>query len=241
MLEVCELRAGYGKVEVLKGISLHVDEGEAVTLIGSNGAGKSTLLKVLSGLLPAWSGSLSLSGRDLASKPSHKRVAEGLVMVPEGRMLFASMTVEENLRLGAYSRKGSDLKRLVSEEMTSVFELFPVLGERKGQTASTLSGGEQQMLAIGRALMAGPRLLLLDEPSLGLAPMVIKEIFAALEELRRRGLTLLLVEQDARVALKHADRGYVLRTGEIALQGTAAELMADDDVRLIYLGAWQKP
>ncbi len=239
MLEVGELRSGYGSLEVLHEISLSVEDGEAVTLIGANGAGKSTLLRVLSGMLPVWSGRLELDGKNLAPIPSHKRVSEGLVLVPEGRMLFGSMTVEQNLQLGAYSRKGPELASQLADDVRMVYELFPVLGERSNQVAATLSGGEQQMLAIARALMASPRLLLLDEPSLGLAPKVIREIFTSLDELRRRGLTLLLVEQDARVALKHVDRGYVMRTGTIALEGSASELMQNDDVRLIYLGAWQ--
>jgi len=238
MLRVCDLEAGYGHVRVLKGVSIEVAVGEAVTLIGANGAGKSTLLKVLAGLLPAWGGSVELEGKDITGMRAHKRVREGLVLVPEGRMLFASMSVEDNLRLGAYSRGGKGAASEFGEDRATVYELFPVLGRRATQTAATLSGGEQQMLAIGRALMARPRLLLLDEPSLGLAPKVVTEIFSALQELRRRGLTTLLVEQDARVALRHADRGYVVRTGEVALAGTAAELMDNDDVRLIYLGAW---
>lgn len=238
MLEVSDLVSGYGNVRVLHGVSLAVQAGEAVTLIGTNGAGKTTLLRVLSGLLPAWSGTVTLEGSDITGLASHKRVRRGLALVPEGRMLFGSMSVEDNLRLGAYSRRGRQANEELAADTKTVYELFPVLGERAGQTAATLSGGEQQMLAIGRGLMARPGLLLLDEPSLGLAPKVITEIFAALDELRRRGLTILLVEQDARVALKHADRGYVLRTGQVVLSGAAAELMADDDVRLIYLGAW---
>jgi branched-chain amino acid transport system ATP-binding protein len=169
--------------------------------------------------------------------PADRRVSRGIALIPEGRKLFASMTVEENLRLGAYSR-GRGTGKEYDDDLAMVYELFSVLGERSTQTAGTLSGGEQQMLAIGRALMSRPRLLLLDEPSLGLAPQIIREIFVALDRLRERGLTLFLVEQDAKIALSHADRGYVMRTGRIALAGSADELMADDDVRLIYLGAW---
>jgi branched-chain amino acid transport system ATP-binding protein len=237
MLEVRGIDSGYGQVQVLEDVSLEVRAGEVVTLIGANGAGKSTLLKVVSGLLPPWKGSITFDGEDVTNMKPDKRVGMGMALIPEGRQLFGTMTVEENLRLGAYSR---DRKATAEygEDLESVFELFPVLGERAGQTAGTLSGGEQQMLAIGRALMSKPRLLLLDEPSLGLAPMVIREIFAALGRLRERGLTMFLVEQDAKIALKHADRGYVMRTGRIALSGSASDLMADDDVRLIYLGAW---
>ena len=229
--------SGYGQVQVLEDVSLEVRAGEVVTLIGANGAGKSTLLKVVAGLLPAWKGSVVLDGEDVTSMKPDKRVGMGMALIPEGRQLFGTMTVEENLRLGAYSRDRRATGEY-GEDLRSVYELFPVLGERAGQTAGTLSGGEQQMLAIGRALMSKPRLLLLDEPSLGLAPMVIREIFAALGRLRERGLTMFLVEQDAKIALKHADRGYVMRTGRIALSGSASDLMADDDVRLIYLGAW---
>ena len=237
MLEVRGVDSGYGQVRVLEDVSLEVRSGEVVTLIGANGAGKSTLLKVVSGLLPAWKGSVVFDGEDVTSMKPDRRVSMGMALIPEGRQLFGTMTVEENLRLGAYSRdRGATAE--YGEDLGSVYELFPVLEERAAQTAGTLSGGEQQMLAIGRALMSRPRLLLLDEPSLGLAPMVIREIFAALGRLRERGLTMFLVEQDARIALKHADRGYVMRTGSIALSGSASDLMADDDVRLIYLGAW---
>src|SRR5680860_328965 len=210
--------------------------GMDVTGIGANGAGKTTLLRTIAGLLPAWSGEVLFEGESITNLDSHRRVKRGIAMVPEGRMLFASMTVDENLRLGAYSRRDSTG---VLEDLELVFQLFPVLEERLKQMAGTLSGGEQQMLAIGRALMSRPRLLLLDEPSLGLAPMIIREIFSVLDRLRERDVTLFLVEQDAKMALRHADRGYVMRTGTIALSGTADELIANDDVRLIYLGGWQ--
>jgi branched-chain amino acid transport system ATP-binding protein len=221
-------------VSVIRGIDLRVAEGELVTLIGANGAGKSTLLKVLVGLVPPSAGTIRFFDRDISRIRPEQTVKAGLALVPEGRMLFGPMTVEDNLELGAHTtdRDGRDAA------LERVFELFPVLEERRTQTAATLSGGEQQMLAVGRALMARPRLLLLDEPSLGLAPKVIKEIFVALDRLKEEGMTILLVEQDARLALKHADRGYVMRTGAIALAGNAADLLADDDVRLIYLGAW---
>ncbi|PKQ30286.1 MAG: ABC transporter ATP-binding protein [Actinobacteria bacterium HGW-Actinobacteria-10] len=232
MLETRALTAGYGRVGVLKGIDLVVNTGEMVTLIGSNGAGKSTFLKSIVGLVKPSGGNVLLGGRELRGTSTESLVKQGVVLVPEGRMLFGPMSVAENLELGAYvhGRRGGE------EAARRVYELFPVLRERAEQPAATLSGGEQQMLAVGRALMARPRLILLDEPSLGLAPRVIAEIFAALEVLREQGLTILLVEQDARLALKHADRGYVMRTGEIALTGSSAELLKNDDIRLIYLG-----
>jgi branched-chain amino acid transport system ATP-binding protein len=235
MLSVRDLRAAYGHVSVLHGISLEVAAGECVTVIGANGAGKSTLLKCAGGLLRPVAGSVTLEGEDVTGMPAEKLVRRGVALVPEGRHLFGPMTVDENLCLGAYAR-GKAAKGESAEDLGRVRALFPVLAERASQRAATLSGGEQQMLAIGRALMARPRLLLLDEPSLGLAPKVIADIFAALDALKREGLTILLVEQDAKVALRHADRGYVMRTGTIALTGSSADLMADDDVRLIYLG-----
>ncbi len=234
MLAIEGLHAGYGRVEVLRGIDLRVGVGEVVTLIGGNGAGKSTLLKAVIGLIPPSAGRVRFLGEDITGIQPERAVKAGLVMVPEGRMLFGPMTVRENLELGAHSRGKTDL----TEDYERVFELFPVLADRQDQSASTLSGGEQQMLAVGRALMARPRLLLLDEPSLGLAPKLIGEIFAALDRLRSEGHTILLVEQDARLALRHSDRGYVMRTGGIALAGSADDLLADDDVRLIYLGTW---
>ena len=235
MLQVRDLSAGYGHVRVLYDVAIEVEAGEVVTLIGANGAGKSTLLRTVAGLLPAWSGEVMFEGEALTRTDPHERVQRGIALVPEGRMLFAPMSVDENLRLGAYRR--NDPAGIV-EDREIVFDLFPVLEERHQQTAGTLSGGEQQMLAIARALMSRPRMLLLDEPSLGLAPMVIREIFGVLDRLRDRGVTIFLVEQDARIALKHADRGYVMRTGAVAMSGTAEDLIANDDVRLIYLGAW---
>lgn len=234
-LSVNGLMAGYGHVRVLHGVDLQVDSGELVTIIGANGAGKSTLLKTIVGLNQPWAGTISISGEDAAGMTPERAVRQGIALVPEGRMLFGTMSVAENLELGAYSRSSGQ-----RESAERVYELFPVLGERKDQSAETLSGGEQQMLAVARALMCEPRLLLLDEPSLGLAPFVIAEIFSALDVLRGQGITILLVEQDARLALKHADRGYVMRTGEIALSGAADELLANDDVRLIYLGGWNE-
>lgn len=238
MLRADGISAGYGRLQVLEEVTVDARPGEIVTLVGSNGAGKSTLLKVVSGLLPVMRGRVVLDGEDVTSLPAHRRVRRGLVLVPEGRMLFMSLSVADNLAIGAYTRRGRDARRESSQDLERVFGLFPVLERRARQAAGTLSGGEQQMLAVGRALMSRPKMLLLDEPSLGLAPKVIAEIFAALDDLRNAGMTILLVEQDATVALKHADRGYVMQTGSIALSGTAAELMSNDDVRHIYLGAW---
>jgi branched-chain amino acid transport system ATP-binding protein len=236
VLRVEGLEAGYGHVRVVRGVDLEVRRSELVTLIGSNGAGKSTLLKALVGFVTLTAGTVEIEGVDASRTTPESAVRAGVALVPEGRMLFPTMSVSENLTLGAYSLPGG---KGSGEDFERVYRLFPVLEERAGQTAATLSGGEQQMLGIARALMARPRLLLLDEPSLGLAPKVIAEIFAVLDALRGEGMTILLVEQDARLALKHADRGYVMRTGEIALTGSAAELLADDDVRLIYLGGWR--
>jgi len=236
LLAVEELRSGYGHVSVLRGVDLTVSRGEVVTLVGANGAGKSTLLKTIVGLVRASAGQVRFAGADVTRVTPERAVRAGIALVPEGRMLFGPLTVEENLRLGGFSVR--DGAAGYARDRQRVFDLFPVLSERASQTAATLSGGEQQMLAVGRALMSRPTLLLLDEPSLGLAPKVIAEIFATLDRLRADGLTVLLVEQDVRIALKHADRGYVMRTGAIALSGSAAELLADDHVRHIYLGAW---
>jgi branched-chain amino acid transport system ATP-binding protein len=236
LLQLDAVRAGYGRAEVLHGIDLVVSEGELVTVIGANGAGKSTLLKVIVGLVPVKSGNVAYGGVRIATPRPERLVRKGLALVPEGRMLFGPMSVRENLELGAYGAR-RDRRARIREGLAKVHALFPVLEERAGQPAETLSGGEQQMLAVGRALMALPRLLLLDEPSLGLAPKVIAEIFSVLDELRAQGVTILLVEQDARLALKHADRGYVMRTGRVVLEGTAGRLLADESVRTIYLGA----
>jgi branched-chain amino acid transport system ATP-binding protein len=238
MLSVERLVAGYGRIPVVDGISLQADAGEMITLVGANGAGKSTLLKAIAGALPVRSGRVVLEGRDLARAPVHRRVGKGIVLVPEGRMLFSAMTVDENLALGAYLRNRRAEREGVERDRERVFELFPVLRDRRVQAAGTLSGGEQQMLAIGRAIMSDPKVLLLDEPSLGLAPKVITEIFSVLDRLRETGIAMVLVEQDARLALKHASRGYVIRSGAVALEGPASDLLGNDDVRLIYLGAW---
>jgi branched-chain amino acid transport system ATP-binding protein len=235
LLEIQGLHAGYGRSSVLHGVDLSVNEGELVALIGSNGAGKSTLLKAVIGLNAPTSGSVTYAGQDITRFKPEKLVATGVALVPEGRLLFGPMTVEENLELGAYSARRSPVGEL-AVRLRRVHELFPVLAERSSQPAATLSGGEQQMLAVGRALMSEPNLLLLDEPSLGLAPRVIGEIFSALDTLRSQGMTVLLVEQDARLALRHADRGYVMRTGRVVLHGTSATLLEDESVSRIYLG-----
>jgi branched-chain amino acid transport system ATP-binding protein len=242
MLRIENLTSGYGRIVALKGVSLHVGRGEIVTLIGANGSGKSTLLATLAGLVRPMSGRILLRGRDVTRLPTEKLVRRGVALVPEGRQLFAPMSVEDNLLLGAYSRKTNDVR----ESMQSVFALFPILKERRTQAAGTLSGGEQQMLAIGRALMSNPSLLLLDEPSMGLAPKVAREIFRSLRELRSNDTGILLVEQNAHLALNTADRGYVIETGQIVLEGESSVLSNNRDVQRAYLGrgyqeGWEKP
>ncbi|HLT59133.1 MAG: ABC transporter ATP-binding protein [Limnochordales bacterium] len=232
MLRVEAVQAGYGAVKVLKGIRLHVPEGKIVALIGANGAGKTTTLRVIAGQLRPWSGRVTFAGRDISQRPAHVRPREGLVHVPEGRAILARMTVEENLEMGAYVRRGPDVK----QDLERVFARFPRLLERRRQLAGTLSGGEQQMLALGRALMARPRLLLLDEPSMGLAPLVTAEIFQLIQEINRDGTTILLVEQNARQALRIAHHAYVMETGQIVLEGPAAELIHNRRVIDAYLG-----
>lgn len=239
LLELRNVHAGYGHVEVLRDIDLTVAAGEMVTLIGANGAGKSTLLKAIVGLIGPSAGTVLLDGAAIKHARPERLVREGVALVPEGRMLFGPMSVRENLELGAYASRG-DRRSSTAAGLQRVHTLFPVLEERAVQPAETLSGGEQQMLAVGRALMSDPRLLLLDEPSLGLAPRVIAEIFSALDTLRAAGVTVLLVEQDARLALKHADRGYVMRTGRVVLEGDSAHLLADETIRTIYLGSWDE-
>ncbi len=235
VLQVRQLSAGYGRIGVVSGVSFDVAAGEVVTLIGSNGAGKSTLLKAIAGLISPSAGTVVLDGAIVTGTAPERLVRAGLVLVPEGRMLFGPMSVIENLMLGAHTERRA---AVVDQRLERVHALFPVLAERAEQPAATLSGGEQQMLAIGRALMSGPHVLLLDEPSLGLAPRVISEIFSVLDALRTEGLAVLLVEQDANLALKHADRGLVMRTGRVVLEGQATDLALDEDVRLAYLGAW---
>ncbi|HYB40594.1 MAG TPA: ABC transporter ATP-binding protein [Candidatus Methylomirabilis sp.] len=232
MLEVRDLHVYYGKIHALKGISFAVTQGEIVTLLGNNGAGKSTTLKTLSGLLAPRQGHVLLDGGSLADTPPHDVVKRGITHVPEGRRIFNRLSVQENLAMGAYTR--SD--REVAADMDRVFAIFPRLKERRAQVAGTLSGGEQQMLAIGRALMAKPRLLLLDEPSMGLAPVLVEQIFETIRTINAQGVTVLLVEQNAAMALSIAGRGYVLETGRIALEGRAAELAVNPEVRRAYLG-----
>jgi branched-chain amino acid transport system ATP-binding protein len=223
----------YGAVHALKGVSLRVEPGEIVTLIGANGAGKTTLLRTISGLVPARAGRVLFEGRDLCKVPAHEIVALGVSQSPEGRMVFANLSVEDNLELGAYRRKD---RPAIQQDRDMVFQLFPRLLERRRQLSGTLSGGEQQMLAIGRALMSRPRLLLLDEPSLGIAPLLVRDIFRTIVEINRRGVTVLLVEQNAHMALGIAKRGYVLETGRVVLEDEAAKLAANDEVRAAYLG-----
>lgn len=233
MLTLKSVQAGYGRLPVLKGISLHVRQGEVVTLIGGNGAGKTTTLRAISGLLPPRRGVIEFSGQELNRLSPERIVALGLSLVPEGRRVFASLSVTANLELGAFHRWN---KRKVRGELEELRDRFPILRERGPQAAGTLSGGEQQILAIGRALMARPRLLMLDEPSMGLAPRMLAQVYEILRELKEAGTTILLVEQNARAALKVADRGYVLETGRIILDGTAAELREDPEVQRAYLG-----
>ena len=224
----------YGVIQALHEVSLHVEAGEIVTLIGSNGAGKTTTLLALSGLLRPQAGRVTFDGKSLLALPAHERVAAGLVQVPEGRRVFSTMSVAENLALGAWSRKD---KAEIGRDLDEVYTLFPRLAERKAQAAGTMSGGEQQMLAVGRALMSRPRLLLLDEPSLGLAPLLVKEIFNVVRRIRERGVTVLLVEQNAHLSLEVADRAYVLETGRIVMEGEAKALARDPRVKAAYLGA----
>ena len=234
MLEIKDLHVFYGAIHALKGISLTVADGELVSLIGANGAGKTTTLHAISGLLPAASGSILLDGTDLQKVPANTIIGLGMAHVPEGRHVFARMTVDENLRMGAYILR--DQKR-ISENLERVYGHFPRLKERRRQLAGTLSGGEQQMLSTGRALMTDPKIVLMDEPSMGLSPLLVKEIFSIIQELHKSGITILLVEQNAKMALAVSDRAYVLETGTISMEGPSAELAADDRVRKAYLGA----
>ncbi|MBP2313559.1 ABC transporter ATP-binding protein [Azospirillum soli] len=231
LLEIEGLNAHYGRIHALKSASLTVGEGELVALVGANGAGKTTLLRTLSGVHPATSGTIKFEGRDITRMPAHQRVAEGLIQVPEGRQLFGPQSVEDNLRLGAYRRGGNP-----ERDLEELYAMFPVLKVKRDQPAGTLSGGQQQMVAIGRALMAKPRVLLLDEPSMGLAPLLVGEIFNAVERLKEQGTTILLVEQNAYAALAIADRGYVIETGEITLHDSGSALLANERVKQAYLG-----
>ena len=233
MLKIDNIHVYYGAIHALKGVSLEVHKGEIVTLIGANGAGKSTTLRTVSGLLAPKSGAITFLGENIAGTPAHEIVKHGISQVPEGRRIFAEMSVQENLELGAFTRKDKDG---VAKDFELVYRRFPRLEERRKQQAGTLSGGEQQMLAMGRALMSRPKLLLLDEPSMGLAPLLIKEIFSIIEDINREGTTVLLVEQNANMALSIAHRAYVMETGRITLQGAAKDLAASEDVRKAYLG-----
>jgi branched-chain amino acid transport system ATP-binding protein len=237
VLTIKNVDVHYGRIQAVKRATLHVDAGEIVALIGGNGAGKTTLLTTISGLIRPSTGSILFDGADITRESAERIVARGLSHVPEGRLVFAPLSVADNLLLGAYVRRGMRQRPAVEADIAAIYDMFPVLGERRTQPAGTLSGGEQQMLSIGRALMAKPRLLLLDEPSMGLAPNITKDIFRRVAALRETlGLTVLLVEQNAKSALRIADRGYVLETGRVILQGQAAELLANRDVQRAYLG-----
>ena len=236
MLRVLNLEAGYGPLRVLKGVSLHVSQGEAVAIIGANGAGKTTLLKTIAGILAPRAGSVVFDKEDVRGAPAERIVARGCALVPEGRHVFSTLTVKENLLLGAFSRRGRRGAADVAASLEEAYRLFGILKDRQRQLAGTLSGGEQQMLAIGRALMSRPRLLMLDETSLGVAPLVVRDIYRTIAGLKRDGLTILLVEQDARAALAVADRGYVVETGQIVLEGTSRELRDNREVQRAYLG-----
>jgi branched-chain amino acid transport system ATP-binding protein len=232
ILKVSDLNVYYGAIHAIKGVSFEVNAGEVVTLIGANGAGKSTILKTIAGLLPARTGSLEFMGESLSGIPAHKIVPKGLALVPEGRQIFLQMTVEDNLEMGAFTRPNTE----IPDSIADIYERFPRLKERRKQIAGTLSGGEQQMLAMGRALMSKPSLLMLDEPSMGLAPILVGQIFDIIQELNQHGTTILLVEQNAQMALSVAHRGYVLETGKIVTTGTGAQLLEDEAVKKAYLG-----
>jgi branched-chain amino acid transport system ATP-binding protein len=237
VLRLRNVDAGYGKLAVLRRVSVHVSPGEIVTLVGANGAGKTTLLRTVAGLVRPRAGEIVFGGEGVTRLATERIVARGCSLVPEGRQVFATMAVRENLLLGAHVQYARGRREEVAADLERVYGLFPILARREGQLAGTLSGGEQQMLAIGRALMARPKLMMLDEPSMGLAPLVVKDIFAILQRIRAEGTTVLLVEQNARGALRIADRGYVLETGRIVLEGTAEELLANRDVQRAYLGS----
>ena len=233
MLEIKDLHVSYGGIQALRGVSLNVPDGKIVTLIGANGAGKSTLMRTISGLVKAQSGSILWNGQELLGKPIDQIVASGIAMSPEGRRVFADLTVLENLKIGAYLRKD---KAETEKDLEWVYSLFPRLKERSWQSAGTLSGGEQQMLAVARALMSRPKLMMMDEPSLGLAPLIVRDIFQIIREINKQGVTILLIEQNANMALHTADRGYVMETGEIILEGAGRELLENTVIREAYLG-----
>ena len=232
MLEVKDLVVAYGKITAVKGISFSVEEGEVVTLIGTNGAGKTTTLRTISGLLRPATGSIRFQGKRIDSTAAHEIVTLGLAHSPEGRRIFPRLSVEQNLLLGAFARRDGDVRK----DLQAAYDLFPILGERKNQAAGTFSGGEQQMLAMGRAMMSRPKLLMLDEPSMGLSPLMMKTVMSTVTTLQEQGTTILLVEQNAQAALKRATKGYVLEVGKIVLSGSGSELLASDDVRKAYLG-----
>jgi branched-chain amino acid transport system ATP-binding protein len=240
MLKIRNVESGYGSLKVLRKLSMHVSPGEIVTIIGANGAGKSTLLKTISGQLTARAGEISFKGESIIALPTEKIVFAGCSLVPEGRQVFPAMTVQENLILGGYVQYRRKNMSAVEEDLVRVTDLFPILQERQKQLAGTLSGGEQQMLAIGRALMARPSLIMMDEPSMGLAPLIVRGIFETVVSLRERGITVLLVEQNARAALKIADRGYVIETGKLVLEGKSDFLLGDREVQRAYLGKGYK-
>jgi branched-chain amino acid transport system ATP-binding protein len=233
LLELKKLHVAYGGIQAVKGIDLHVEPAELVCLIGANGAGKTTTLKGITGLQPIKSGTIRYAGEDITGKPAFQVVRKGLSMVPEGRGVFGALTIEENLAMGAYAR---DDRAAIRNDVERVFDLFPRLKERRKQTAGTLSGGEQQMLAMGRALMSRPKLLLLDEPSMGLAPLMVQKVFETVIAISKEGVTILLIEQNAKLALEVSSRGYVMESGEITLQGEARQLLSDPKVRAAYLG-----
>ncbi len=233
MIELKDINAGYGQVQIVRDVSMNIDNNEIVALIGANGAGKSTIIKTISGMLPVSSGSIIFEGKRIENMPAHKIITNGIALVPEGRRLFPYMTVQENLELGAYVENN---REKVQENMEWVFSLFPILQERRAQLAGTFSGGEQQMLTIGRALMSKPKFLMMDEPSLGLSPMIVDEVFKTVEVLQNEGVTILLVEQNVRKSLEIVSRGYVLEHGRIVLSGEAKELLEDENVKKAYLG-----
>ncbi|SLM29386.1 leucine/isoleucine/valine transporter subunit; ATP-binding component of ABC superfamily [Desulfamplus magnetovallimortis] len=236
MLRIKNLKCSYGNIMAVQGASLSVNNGELISIIGANGSGKSTLLLAICGLLTSWEGEIIFKEKNIKGLSPPSIVKSGISMVPEGRQIFSPLSVIDNLKMGAYTMYRKGMKKEVSDDLDMIMELFPILRERANQLAGTLSGGEQQMLAIGRALMARPQLLVLDEPSMGLAPKIVDMIFGIIKNLRKEGVTILLVEQNARAALKISDRGYVLETGKIVLQGSAEELLVDDDVKRAYLG-----
>jgi len=236
MIKIRNLESGYGKLKVLKGVSLHVKRGEIVTIIGANGAGKSTLLNTAAALIKPFSGQIFFKDSDVTNAPPDTIVKNGCVLVPEGRQLFPTLTVKENLVLGAYSLYTGKKRKEAAENLEKIYSMFPVLENRSGQLAGTLSGGEQQMTAIGRALMSDPDLIMMDEPSMGLAPLIVKDIFSIVKNLREQGKTVLIVEQNAKAVLEIADRGYVMETGSLVLEGSAEELLDNNDVQRAYLG-----